>query len=494
MEGAFLNARASLSQLPQWWWDNVRENPGHVVVETFLVLFVAYILLLKKTLNTTGPAVTSSLTKKEVDELIADWEPEPLVPPMSEEDQGQLAAAPVVTKAEGSLLYLQGYNKPALNFATFDFLGFGQLKLLKDAALTALDRYGCGSCGPRGFYGTSQEHLLLEDEIASFMEADGAISYSDSATTVSSCIPAFAKKGDLVVFDVGVEEPMQNGLNLSRSILRPFKHNDMEDLERVLREIDGEDRRFKRSAADQRRFIAVEGLYRNYGDICPLPRLIELKKKYNYRLVLNEAYSFGTLGRTGKGVSEHFDVSRRDVDILTVSMAHTLASIGGLCVGNAEVVDHQRLSGAGYCFSAAAPPFVNASAVAALREMQEHPELLEQLRDRAQGLRDRLQKRVRGMRVVSCELSPIIHLAFEGKEWEGEDSEARARVLVHELAEECWTEGLAVAPSRSMAGEKYPPPPHLRITVNSRHTNAELDECTKIVAAQAKRVLSRHKK
>ncbi|CAN0482205.1 unnamed protein product [Ectocarpus sp. 8 AP-2014] len=111
------------------------------------------------------------------------------------------------------------------------------------------------------------------------MGTEEAISYSDSATTISSTIPAFAKKGDLTVVDQGVEENVQTGINLSRSTVRTFKHNDMDDLERVLKEIAAEDNKVKRNVLDQRRFIVVEGLYRNYGDLCPLPRLLELKAK-----------------------------------------------------------------------------------------------------------------------------------------------------------------------------------------------------------------------
>ncbi|CAN0300399.1 unnamed protein product, partial [Ectocarpus sp. 4 AP-2014] len=101
----------------------------------------------------------------------------------------------------------------------------------------AQSQYGCGSCGPRGFYGTIDVHTK------------------------------------------GVEENVQTGINLSRSTVRTFKHNDMDDLERVLKEVAAEDKKVKRNVLDQRRFIVVEGLYRNYGDLCPLPRLLALKAK-----------------------------------------------------------------------------------------------------------------------------------------------------------------------------------------------------------------------
>ncbi|CAN0468136.1 unnamed protein product, partial [Discosporangium mesarthrocarpum] len=102
-------------------------------------------------------------------------------------------------------------------------------------------------------------------------------------------------------------------------------------------EIKGEDQRLGRKPEDQRRFIIAEGLYRNFGDLCPLVRLLELKAKYKYRLILNEALSFGVLGDTGRGLTEMCGVDIAEVEIVTVSMAHSLASVGGLCIGPREV-------------------------------------------------------------------------------------------------------------------------------------------------------------
>ncbi|CAM9262449.1 unnamed protein product, partial [Ectocarpus sp. 6 AP-2014] len=279
----------------EWWLNLVREDPGHVVVETALIAFIVYILFFKKTLNPKDLS-KPNLSSREIDEIIDDWKPEPLVPPLTEEETSEAESMPVVQEFSGPYLRVEGIEKPLLNMANFDFLGMGQREELKQAAVQALDKYGCGSCGPRGFYGTIDVHTKIEDEVAAFMGTEEAISYSDSATTISSTIPAFAKKGDLTVVDQGVEENVQTGINLSRSTVRTFKHNDMDDLERVLKEIAAEDKKVKRNVLDQRRFIVVEGLYRNYGDLCPLPRLLELKAKYCYRLILNEALSFGVLG------------------------------------------------------------------------------------------------------------------------------------------------------------------------------------------------------
>lgn len=452
----------------------VREEPGHVVVETALIAFIVYILVFKKTLNPKGPS-KPNLSSREIAEIIDEWKPEPLVRPLLEAEKLRAENIPVVEEFDGAYLRVEGFSKPMLNMANFDFLGMGQRKELKEAAVQALDKYGCGSCGPRGFYGTIDVHMKIEEEIAAFMGTEEAISYSDSATTISSAIPAFAKKGDLTVVDQGVEENVQMGINLSRSTVRTFEHNDMDDLERVLQDIAEDDVRLKRNVLDQRRFIVVDGLYRNYGDICPLPRLLELKAKYCYRLILNEALSFGVLGATGRGLTEMHGVDVNEVEVLTLSMAHSLASVGGLCIGTTQVVDHQRLSAAGYCYSASAPPFVSAAASSALRMLRAEPGLVSALRTNSELLHRGISA-IPGLEVTSCDLSPIVHVRL------AELDAVDVREMLERIAKRCAHGGVALTASSYIPSEKFPPPPTLRITTNALHTEGQLEEAVRIIA------------
>ena len=169
------------------------------------------------------------------------------------------------------------------------------------------------------------------------------------------------------------------GVLLSRSEAIYFKHNDMQDLERILKQCAADDVRLKRKPESRRRFIVVEGLYRHSGHICPLPELMALKSKYFHRLIVEESFSIGVLGATGKGVTEYFNLPNDAIDIMCAALCNSLASVGGFCVGSQEVVDHQRLAGSGYCFSASAPPFVSVVAVKALDILQAEPQLLQQL-------------------------------------------------------------------------------------------------------------------
>jgi 7-keto-8-aminopelargonate synthetase-like enzyme len=282
-----------------------------------------------------------------------------------------------------------------LNFCNFDFLGFQTSEALKEASKTALNKYGCGSCGPRGFYGTIDAHLQLEEEISRFCKTDQAILYSDGASTCSSTVAAFAKRGDLLVVDEGVYEPLSTGVYLSRANVHWFRHNDVQDLERVLQELQATDRKLGRKQGAQRRFIVVEGLYKNMGTIAPLDEIVALKHKYKYRLILDESFSFGTLGKTGRGaLEEHNKRPMYDAEITTIALENSIGSIGGVTVGNEEVVDHQRLSGAGYCFSASAPPFTASAAVASLRILEERPDLVQTLQSNVRYTYKRLLEKV----------------------------------------------------------------------------------------------------
>ena len=344
---------------------------------------------------------------------------------------------------------MRGVSKPVLNLSSFDFLGLSRNPSVKQISREALDKYGCGSCGPRGFYGTIDKHLDVEKEISSFMGTQEAISYSDSASAIASAIPAFAKKGDLLIVDEACNEPIQTGLNLSRATVQTFKHNDMADLRQILQSISEDDQRLRRDTTQQRRFIVTEGLFRATGNICPLREILELKEKYCYRLIMDESLSFGSLGATGRGVTELFGVKVTDVEMILLAMDTSLASVGGVCVGSREIVDHQRLSGAGYCFSAAGPPFLSASASEALRLMIATPKLLQDLKT-ASGALTKALASLTGLLEIrgKSEDAPVVHLVLSPRLLtvvpEGQRGDAEY-FLIMDIANRCLRLGTGVS-------------------------------------------------
>ena len=166
-------------------------------------------------------------------------------------------------------------------------------------------------------------HMKLEEDIADFLGTEAAIVYAQGFSTISSVIPAFCKRGDIIVADRGVNFAIQKGLQMSRSTIRWYDHNDMKSLELVLETIEKERR--KKKGPLTRRFIVTEGIFDHDGTMSDLPKLVcqrhmmktrgptnlsqvELKHKYKYRLILDESFSFGSVGRTGRGLTELYNV------------------------------------------------------------------------------------------------------------------------------------------------------------------------------------------
>lgn len=154
-------------------------------------------------------------------------------------------------------------------------------------------------------------HLELEQRLAKFFNVEEGIIYSYGFSTIASAIPAYSKRGDIIFADEGVHFAIQKGIVASRSDVRYFKHNDVEDLERLLKEQEKADLKNPKKAKVTRRFLVIEGLYLNHGDICPLPKMVDLKYKYKYRIFLDETVSFCTIGATGRGVTEYHNVPVR---------------------------------------------------------------------------------------------------------------------------------------------------------------------------------------
>ncbi|CAG5867097.1 unnamed protein product [Menidia menidia] len=305
----------------------------HLILEGILILWIIRLLFSK----TYKLHETYKLTEKEKEDLIEEWQPEPLVPAVSRDHPS--LNYDVVTGPPSHKIIING--KECINFASFNFLGLLDNERVKQKALASLKKYGVGTCGPRGFYGTFDVHLELESRLANFMKTEEAIIYSYGFATIASAIPAYSKRGDIIFVDEAACFSVQKGLQASRSFIKYFKHNDMEDLERLLKEQELEDQKNPRKARVTRKFIVVEGLYINTADVCPLPELVKLKYKYKVRIFLEESMSFGVLGEHGKGVTEHFGVNIDDIDLISANMENAVASIGGFCCGRSFVIDHQ---------------------------------------------------------------------------------------------------------------------------------------------------------
>uniref|UniRef100_A0A914CV92 Serine palmitoyltransferase 1 n=1 Tax=Acrobeloides nanus TaxID=290746 RepID=A0A914CV92_9BILA len=303
------------------------------------------------------------------------------------------------------------------------------------------------------------------------ISCEEAVLYSYGFATIASAIPAYAKRGDVIFADKGVNFAIQKGLQASRSRIEWFEHNDVEDLERLL-EIQAEkDRKNPKIAAKTRRFMVVEGLYTKTADLCPLPQLMALKWKYKVRIFIDESYSFGVVGKTGRGVTEHFGVDVIDVDMIMASLENSIASTGGFCVGRSYIVGHQRLSGLGYCFSASLPPLLATAASEALRIMKEEPERFTRLRANAKSFHLGLKRALEGthFQVQGSELSPMQHVIYEHPD---------PKVVDHKLdmlVDELYNRSILITRSRYLDKEEaFPPAQSDKVMTNSEMSEEEV--------------------
>ena len=163
-------------------------------------------------------------------------------------------------------------GRTVTNLASYNFYNFVGNETLKEKAIQTLRTYGVGPCGPPGFYGTQDVHVKTEADVAHSLGTPACIIYAQSFSTISSVIPSFSKRGDIIVADKAVNFSVRKGIQISRSTVRWYEHNDMEDLERVLQKVVKEQAKKPLT----RRFIITEGLFENVGDIVDLPKLVSL--------------------------------------------------------------------------------------------------------------------------------------------------------------------------------------------------------------------------
>uniref|UniRef100_A0A1B6GWF9 Serine palmitoyltransferase 1 n=1 Tax=Cuerna arida TaxID=1464854 RepID=A0A1B6GWF9_9HEMI len=432
-----------------------------IVLEVTLLLGVIW-LIFKKNKSNHRP----DLTEDEEEELINAYRPESLTGDVS--DTHPALKPRVVTGKVGVYIELEGVQ--CLNFSSHDYLGFVGDDKIEAKTTKCIETYGVGACGPRGFYGTTLEHLELEKSLAEFAGLADALVYSYGFATAASAIPAYAKKEDIIFVDEKRNFAIQKGLDASKSVVKFFKHNDTKDLEAILDRVKEEDLKDTRRARKSRRYLIAEGIYINTGEICPLPGLVRLCKKHKVRIIIDESISFGVLGKTGRGVSEYYGVPREDVDLIIGSLEFALGSVGGFCIGSRFLVDHQNASGLGYCFSAALPPLLATAALEGLRTIQREPGRLVRLRELCHSLHFKLN------------FSAVInnHFDFSGdpdspvKLLTLRDDTPDPETTLERILEFCMSKRIAVTRAAFLPVDSAMVSPSLRITVTILHSQEQI--------------------
>ena len=271
------------------------------------------------------------------------------------------------------------------------------------AARQALEEQGTGTTGSRMANGTFADHLRLEEELAAFFDRRHAIVFSTGYAATMGMCSTLAGPGDVIVLDADSHASIYDGVRLSGADIIRFRHNDAADLEKRLRRL-GE--------RTENTLIITEGIFSMLGDQAPLADIVEVKRKYGGMLLVDEAHSLGMLGEHGRGVAEQAGVED-DVDFVVGTFSKSLGAIGGYCVSNHPQLEAVRFATRSYIFTASPSPSVIASTRAALRIMQQRPELRERLWENAHRLYDGLREL--GFQ-VSPQVSPVVAVTIEDRD------------------------------------------------------------------------------
>lgn len=376
----------------------------------------------------------------------------------------------LLTSQAGPVVEMEG--RRTIMLGSNNYLGLTGDERVKGAARDALETYGTALTGSRLLNGTIPLHIELEEELAEWMGTEAALVFTTGYQANVGCIGTILGPSDTVICDSGDHASILDGCKLSGAKLRPFRHNRLDKLERML----------ERAAGDGGGvLVVVDGVFSMEGDIAPLDQIAELCQRYGARLMVDEAHGVGALGARGAGASELFGVEDK-VDLRMGTFSKSFASCGGFIAGPAEVIEYLRIAARAFLFSAAAVPAAVGAALEALRiiRSEDGPKLLGRLNDNSSYLHAGLTEL--GLRVVeptrmpdgSEALTPIVPVVV------GDDM--RAVALWKALYDEGLYTNVAIHPAVPPAGAL------LRTSLMATHDRKHLDEAVAIVRRVVERV------
>ncbi|MGN1259019.1 MAG: aminotransferase class I/II-fold pyridoxal phosphate-dependent enzyme [Christensenellales bacterium] len=293
----------------------------------------------------------------------------------------------IVVEMEGKREIMIGSN---------NYLGLTGNEEVIEASIEATEQFGTGCSGSRFLNGTTTAHLELEKELAEFMQREDCITMSTGFQTNLGIISAIAGRGDVVLCDKENHASIYDAIKLSYADMIRYRHNDMVDLEDKLKHV----------PEGKGILIVTDGVFSMSGEICKLPEIVELKKKYGARLLVDDAHSFGILGENGRGTGEYFGLED-EVDLVFGTFSKSLASIGGFCVGDHKVIDYIRHNSRPFIFSASITPASVAATRKALEIIKREPERREHLLQISDYMRNALKQRGIKIKEATTPIIPI---------------------------------------------------------------------------------------
>ena len=271
-----------------------------------------------------------------------------------------------ITSKQGTEVEMGGHR--VLMFGSNAYTGLTGDERVIRAAKAALDKYGSGCAGSRFLNGTLDLHVQLEKELATFVGKDETLCFPTGFSVNQGVLAMVVGRNDYILCDDRDHASIVDGRRLSFATQLRYKHNDMADLERLLQKL----------PYDAVKLIVVDGVFSMEGDLANLPAIVELKRKYNCSIMVDEAHGLGVFGRQGRGVCDHFGLTH-EVDLIMGTFSKSLASIGGFIASDSDTINYLRHTCRTYIFSASDTPAATAAAREALRIIQAEPERIEHL-------------------------------------------------------------------------------------------------------------------
>lgn len=338
-------------------------------------------------------------------------------------------------------------------YASYSYLGLVGHPRINEAAKKAVDQWGTGTNGVRLLAGTLTLHSELEETIANFKHTEAAITYSSGYVTNLTVISTLMGRGDYVFSDKINHASIVDGCLMSGAEFRRFRHNDMEHLEGLL----------ANSPADVSKLVIADSVFSMDGDIIDLPKIVELSRKYNAWLMIDEAHSVGVLGEKGTGIEEHFGLGDV-IDIKMGTLSKTIPSVGGYVAGKKELIDYLRHGSRAYIFSAALPPAQAAAANEAFKVILDEPWRIERLNENTQQFIGGLKGMGFDTLLTETAIVPVLC---------GTDERA------FELTKQCQEQDVFVLPVVSPAVQEGMS--RLRATVTAAHEPADIEHAMDVI-------------
>lgn len=288
-------------------------------------------------------------------------------------------------------------GKRRIMLGSNNYLGLTVHPRVIEAGVKAIEQYGSGCSGSRFLNGTLKLHTELEAELAEFLGKEAVMTFSTGFQTNLGIISAIASRHDYILCDRENHASIYDGCRLSYAKMLRYRHNDMEDLERLLKTIPD----------NAGKLIVTDGVFSMGGDICNLPEIVRLAKKYGARTMVDDAHGLGVLGNGGRGTADYFGLTDQ-VDIIMGTFSKSLASLGGFMAADGYVVDYVRHTSRPFIFCASIPPANCATALEALRILKSSPELPKRLEHISKYVREGLKARGISIRESNNTNTPIV--------------------------------------------------------------------------------------